>query len=433
MIKQQQHAAIFERQKVLFVADNRNRENWGCRATSIALKEIINSHSEIAYTIYGDITGSYNPELIHGYSKWMRLYKLLYNAFPIFRRVFKLFDVADIISSTVKKSLKRYRKAIKVNKFIKDLDKQIKEVDAIVVNGEGTFIFSTPNRYDTIFYLLILKVAQDYGKRTYLLNAMYSDSPTSKRNISLLSETRQILEKCTMVTARDPLSYDYCKAYIVKSVKYVPDALFTWNKYFQYNNLCMNFPYATISFPEMENKWINYNKPYLCLSGSSLAAGNPRDAFSAFYDLALLLNEKVLPTIIVSTCSGDSFLEPVAKKAGLPYVSVQTNILSGMSILGNASVFVSGRWHPSILASISGTPCVFLGSNSHKTLAIQVMLGYKEAKEYSAIPNSQEISCIVQDAIQAVEKEHSLRKCVTKKIEELSIKAINGNNIASST
>lgn len=431
MMKQQQHAAICERQKVLFVADNRNRENWGCRATSIALKEIIASQSDIEYTIYGDITGSYNPALIHGYTKWMRLYKLFYNAFPLIRRVFKLFDKADVISSTVKNSLKRYRKAIKVNKFIKDLDNQIKEVDAVVVNGEGTFIFSTPNRYDTIFYLLILKVAQDYGKRTYLLNAMFSDSPTSKRNISLLSETKQIFEKCSMVTARDPLSYDYCKTNIVKSVKYVPDALFTWDKHLQYNNVCMNYPFATIAFPEMDNKWISYNKPYLCLSGSSLAARNPIEAASAYYDLAIALNRYVLQTIIVSTCSGDAFLERVAKKAGLPYVSVQTNILSGMSILGNASVFVSGRWHPSILASLSGTPCVFLGSNSHKTLAIQVMLGYKEAKEYSAIPNSREITCIVQDAIQAVEKEPSLRKCVTKKIEELSIKATNGNNILS--
>lgn len=42
--------------KVIYVGDNRNRGNFGCRATSTALSQIIEQEHEIVGTVYGKYT-----------------------------------------------------------------------------------------------------------------------------------------------------------------------------------------------------------------------------------------------------------------------------------------------------------------------------------------------------------------------------------------
>ncbi len=42
--------------KVCFVGDNRVRPNFGCRATSMAIKDIVAQYHEITSVIYGDMT-----------------------------------------------------------------------------------------------------------------------------------------------------------------------------------------------------------------------------------------------------------------------------------------------------------------------------------------------------------------------------------------
>lgn len=427
---QENHAAALRKEntKVIFVADNRNRENWGCRATSIALKDIIKEQCEIIYTIYGDITGWYNPIKFHKNGFKTKLYTMLYKSSDFIKNIFRLFDAADIIRLTVEKSYLQYQKAIKKNRYLQEIDENIKQADAMVVNGEGTFIFSTPNRYDTIMYLLLLKVAQTYGKRTYCLNAMFSDYPNSSRNYSVINEAKDILGSCTLVTARDPISLRYCKENITNHVKYVPDALFTWNKFESYLNVLKDYPLTIMGFPESENKWLDFKEPYICLSGSSLAARYPKKAYNAYRLLAEKLNKKIR-TVVVSTCSGDKFLQDVAEDQNLPYVSVNSNILTGMALLSNAKAFVSGRWHPSILASIGGTPCILMGSNSHKTLAIQKMLNYDKQFEYNAIPSKKEIDAILEDTMHVISQGEILRKKIKTTACELAEHAYEGNKL----
>lgn len=415
--------------KILFVADNRNRPNWGCRATSIALKNIVKQNHSIIYTIYGDITGSYNPMLMHRKNTlFYKVYLSLYHKFAIIRWLSKKFDSANIIRNTIDESYRLYKKAIRNISVYQEIDKKITEADAVVINGEGTFIFSTPPRYDTIVYLLLLKIAQMYGKKTYCLNAMFSDSPISKQNENMIDESKNLLMNCTLVTARDPLSYSFCKKNIIQSVKYIPDALFSWNKYSHYISLIHNYPFSAIPFPEEENSWIDYSSSYICLSGSSLAAKNQVEARKAYRDLAVALR-KIGRVIIVSTCEGDAFLKDVAIDTGMPYLPAHINIFAGLSLLANAIVFVSGRWHPSILASIGGTPCVFLGSNSHKTMAIQNMLEYENPKEYAAIPSHSEISNIVKDVSMLISQGDALRYKIKEKSEMLAEKAAVGYKI----
>ena len=49
--------------KIVYVGDNRNRGNFGCRATSTALSQIISKDNEIVGRIYGKYTNVDTGEL----------------------------------------------------------------------------------------------------------------------------------------------------------------------------------------------------------------------------------------------------------------------------------------------------------------------------------------------------------------------------------
>jgi polysaccharide pyruvyl transferase WcaK-like protein len=80
----------------------------------------------------------------------------------------------------------------------------------------------------------------------------------------------------------------------------------------------------------------------------------------------------------------------VAEETNTPIIPGEVPILMGGAILANARLFVTGRYHPSIMAAAGGTPCVFLGADSHKTRSLQRLLGYDDPHVFSAIPTPDE-------------------------------------------
>jgi len=58
-------------------------------------------------------------------------------------------------------------------------------------------------------------------------------------------------------------------------------------------------------------------------------------------------------------------------------------------------LFLSGRYHPSIFASLGGTPCIFMASHAHKMGSLSRVLEYEVQKQFTAIPGDAEVSEIV--------------------------------------
>ena len=77
--------------------------------------------------------------------------------------------------------------------------------------------------------------------------------------------------------------------------------------------------------------------------------------------------------------------------------------------LANARLFISGRYHPSIFASLGGTPCIFLASHAHKMGSLSRVLDYDVHRQFSAFPDDSEISEIVSTARQYLDQGESLR------------------------
>ena len=112
-----------------------------------------------------------------------------------------------------------------------------------------------------------------------------------------------------------------------------------------------------------------------------------------------------------------------------PPMSIDTPIISAGKILANAAAYVSGRYHPAILASLGGTPCVFMSSNSHKTKSLQGLLEYDFVHEYYVLPSDEEIEEMAKRTRLLIEKGDSLRKTIQDRSYHLSIEAEKMSNI----
>jgi polysaccharide pyruvyl transferase WcaK-like protein len=79
------------------------------------------------------------------------------------------------------------------------------------------------------------------------------------------------------------------------------------------------------------------------------------------------------------------------------------------AVLAHARLFISGRYHPSILASLGGTPCIFLGSHAHKMGSLSMVLEYERHREFDAFPDDAEIAEIISTAQKYLDGGETLR------------------------
>ena len=169
----------------------------------------------------------------------------------------------------------------------------------------------------------------------------------------------------------------------------------------------------------------DFSKPYICISGSSsvgVAASSKEEIIYIYKQLVTEVKEAFpdLNVFLVDVCEGDDFLNDVSKETKTPIISIDTPILSAAKILANARVYISGRYHPSILASLGGTPCVFMSSNSHKTLSVQELLKYEIIKEFNVLPDKEERKKIIELARNRINEGETLRKKIQTRCYELS-------------
>ena len=375
--------------KVLYVGDNTDTLNWGCRATSQALYDIISQNVTVVDVIRRN------------------------DILSCFRDTHFCPDVIE------------YYERIRKNDYQWTiLKKRITNVDAVILNGEGSFIFRNPPRYDLHIYLCILLLCIEQGTPFYVLNAMFTDGTGYEKNNKLLNDTIRILRHASLVSARDPVSFDYLKKYDEKgdiSLKYIPDALFSWYEFFNeqqdlIKNMLIYSKYHKAFDQEdvLGTNQIDFTRDYIILSGNSYVSAYPAKGIETFTALASELKkafaEKNIFIYLAECCVGDGFLRQVSKNTGIPIIKVENNIYFGAAILQHALCFVSGRYHPSILASLGGTSCVYMGSNSHKTASLQEVLHLDKVQVYDPIPSDEEIKSIVSHAIRAISTDYSREK-----------------------
>lgn len=433
--------------KILYVSDNRVRGNYGCRATSTALSQLIRRNNEIVGVITGRYTNHELNDLIFykHFPTW--LYPILgkivkkkstrHFFFKLQNRINRILSSYyytgpfDYISLDFDKSISNLLKCLPANPHLQEFNLNNYDFDAMVVNGEGSFIFSTPEWHwrEALNIGMLMHWALKLNKKVYFVNAMFSDESTSGRNMQMLSVMDKIFSQCNLVSVREKMSYEYACKFLPNTKAIInPDALFTWYDLINDDHKVKNGKYYIPHCEEKDELYeiLDFTKPYICIAGSSFAKinENKQHTVQTYCTLVNELKKSYKGNVfLVEVCEGDYFLRDVSNITNVPLVSIETPLVAAGKILANAQAFISGRYHPAILASLGGTPCVFMGSNSHKTLSLQHLLCYEYIHEFNPIPSTEEIDIMVKMALDYINKGSDFRTKIQQRCKELSQQA----------
>ena len=419
---------------LLYVNDLRSLPNFGCRTTGVALEEMLKKQHDITRrdgieTIYNSGWDSFSrhyyriggviPDRLFGYC-WRRRYSrpTLYNQVCKFDA--KANALHDYVCQNVEQSLERFHRFKRKYRDLAEFEAQVAEADGIVINGEGTLIFANPTRRDALYLLFVIAFARSVGKPVFLLNAMITQCPYSGADEAVLKQASELLKYCSIIACREAESCAFTEALVgSSSLRLVPDALFTWGERFRQAALAIKM------LPELCSPFgsafacsgLNFKDRYVCVSASSSVWRDRDKAATSFIRLATALKATGLRVYFISTCAGDSLLSAAAREANVTHIPENISVLAGAGIIAGASVYVTGRYHPAIMAAAGGVPTVFMSSNSHKTRTVQHLLGYDSPREFSVTPSPMEISAIVSEVSAMVTARETIAKTIRTNFE----------------
>jgi polysaccharide pyruvyl transferase WcaK-like protein len=299
------------------------------------------------------------------------------------------------------------------HEFLNSLVARIEAVDMVIINGEGDMIFTSPPRRTMLFLLALVALSLKLGKKVFFVNTIASPSPDGSIDMVTVKQTADLLKDCAAVAVRDPRSLEFIGEHMPEvKAEYVPDALFLW-RFNYFDKIDHDAGAASFLLPYIERTPVidlpEIEKPYVVIAGSSRISASRGAAIDAYVGLIAGIQEAGFGVIACQPGPGDEFLKQAASKRKCSYISANIPIMAGAALLAGARVFVSGRYHPSILASNGGTPCVFFGSNSHKTSSLQQVLGYDDVREFNSPPRPAEIQEIL-GRVNASGHDNDLRK-----------------------
>jgi polysaccharide pyruvyl transferase WcaK-like protein len=409
------------RMRVFFVGDNRSAANWG-RGASIALGELLAASFEITGRVPGEFfelssapisyVGTLMPPKYYRQFRYL-LARRRRRPFSWYIALERLFGAKDFIAEDPSVSVNNLLAHKHRYPALAQIYGQAAEADLLVVDGDGDIVFSTPPRRQTLFLLAMIELGIRQKKPVFLVNSMISDCPLTGRNQRTLSAAKRLFPRCRAVALRDPESLEYVRTEIPEAnSSLIPDSLFGWFPRFATDS--SRAPVngnVLLPHPEKDEYWgkLDFSQPYICIGGGALAGSQPErsaQCYARLVDAILQLGYRVYLT---ENDLADSFLQRLASEKDVGLVPVDAPILSCGAVLAHARLFISGRYHPSIFASLGGTPCIFLGSHAHKMGSLSRVLEYDVQRQFNAFPDDSEIAEIVATAKYYLEQGEPLR------------------------
>jgi polysaccharide pyruvyl transferase WcaK-like protein len=424
-----------KRRKVFFIGDNRNSANWG-RAASIAMDQLLSQSFEIGGRITNDMFDLHSAEA--GYvgtlapARYYRHFRYLLERrgrWPIswYMNLERLFGARDFITDDPTASVDNLLSQKHRYPALGRIYDQAAEADMLVLDGDGDIIFSTPPRRVTLFMLAMIELGIRLKKPVFLVNSMISDCPLTGRNKRTLDTARRLFEQCRAVALRDPESLEYVQKEMsgVKA-SLIPDSLFAWQSLYSADH---SYPPLNGDFllphPENREYWgkLDFSQPYICIGGGALAASQPERSIACYGPLIDAICELGYRVYLTENDHPDSFLSRLGQEKNLGIIPVDAPILMCGAVLAHARLFISGRYHPSIFASLGGTPCIFLASHAHKMGSLSRILEYEPDLQFSAFPDASDIVGIVSTARDYLDQGEALRRKIIQAAKSRSEEA----------
>ena len=413
----------------LLVGDNRTNNNWGGRAGGLALSSLLRGALGPGRSVFGaELTLAaagygFQSRLFPASKTWLAqslATRQTRNPLVVgVRWLDRCLGAGDFLADDPARSVRNLRDRMHRDPGLADLYERVAGAEVVVINGEGDVVFSRPVRRHIRFFAAMVQLARDLDRPVVWVNSILSDCSRTGRDPVAFSLVRTALQGCDLVTVRDRRSLQLARTEMgLDRVRLVPDALFHW---FEAQARAREQLPAdgdlVIAQPERERYLgrLDFAADYVCVGGNScvtLPGERPR-LVAGYRRLCARLQELGYPVYVIVSDGRDGFLEEVADELDLGVVPVSTPIHLAAAILGRARLLVSGRYHPTIMAALGGTPCIFLETGAHKMSSLTEILEYADESTFPAAPSAEDVAVIGDLAAERIAAGDPLRQQIS--------------------
>lgn len=349
--------------------DGTAKNNWGGRATSLALAGVIARRTDVSAV--NPLNGRFITE---PFGDFTVAAKVAARAKHAQRRL--AGDRSPMATRPFAKAEEWARQLLKSKRRSGSLERILAAIDGsdeLWMNGEGDFIL---NYSGTLWRsLIIMHLAQLRGRPVSLVNCMLSSSPGREPVPEVVLGVGRVLELCDRVVWRDPESQRVAQQLFPGvSSTWVPDALFAWAG----EHHAAPYTAGAERLPLAVQALLPTATSIVTISGTSTVREFAANRAENLRRLVGSIQSTGRVAVIAATSDEDEWMASVATDADAPFVPASVPLAAGMTLLARSDALVSGRYHPTILAACVGTGAVMLGSNSHKSRSLLEILGERQ-------------------------------------------------------
>lgn len=283
--------------------------------------------------------------------------------------------------------------------------------DVVLVNGEGNVVNGTDEngvyRHRACYLLFMSWMAKThFNLPVYIVN--HCVDPNNYDAIEMIQKVYPLLDK---IVVRDPMSLEKLQSFGIDSAVFAPDALFSYENYDSWQ------PSVLLK------KQIDFSKPYILLgdsSGIQNVYGKVQWNVTIFFKCFIKRLQKIIPQVVFVDGYSESCedINSVIAETGIGRISLQNCSYQELyKVMSHAEIFISGRWHASILSLLAGTPILLFGADSHKTRSLYSIINYPY-KFFETIS----LPIHIDEMIEEVKKILLNRNSITKEVTNICSK-----------
>lgn len=387
--------------RVCLVNDTSHNPNWGCRATSRALKDgLERAGHEIVSTIYLEELQGFTPADRRSWRRAAEWLDAHTPRRPYFRSLAALaFDkvrprLPDVVPKTAI-GLDAAADAMLAGRILESVLARLNQADGVVINGEGAIYGA--QRLGKALIFLAYTAKMRLGKWVGLVNHTADLADPTMHELA-----ERVYPHLDLVTFRDCLSLASCTPFLPSGLA-VPDAAFS------YRPVTGDAWFGVVRRPGYFDVWpdtarFDPTEPYVAVGGSALLSktASPQRASAGYAALIAALKEAGVGVLLTASDVPDErVFRRLAADYGLPLIGLAIPAQQAVDLVAGARAYVGGRWHPAIFGLLGGTPFVPLNTNSHKLkgLASEFGLPQPQADVFDLTAAVPDVVAIILDHI----------------------------------
>lgn len=357
--------------RVYLVNDTRLNLNWGSRATTYKLRQMLSRvGAEVTQSLPLHQLSHLDWEARPATAKVSRRLGKAARRYP-FNKLASVFlnNTAHFLPEVIPSiwsEFEAFAKQVMAGRILPQVKAAISGCDVVVINGEGG-IFG--NQRESRAMLFVAYLAKIFFDKPVTLVSHSADIRQAVLQ-DIAQHVYPLLDDVVFREAKSLESANTGRLAADVTFDYKPAPREAWLE------LASRPGYFQI-YPELWGEF-DPRQPYVCVGGSSIYFRKDRpsyDPIPGFTRLCQRLQQEVGQVVLTASAMADlPIFEPIAKVLKLPLIRPELPPQQAVDLLGHASAYIGGRWHSSIFAATGGTPILTLAAHTFKVDALNEQL-----------------------------------------------------------